>query len=225
MKLLLIEDDLQLGTAEMRALEMAGFDVCWIRLLRDADPRLQSQHFDAVLLDLSLPDGDGIKQLIRWRRRGERVPVIILTARDAVEDRIGGLDSGADDYLPKPFAIPELISRLRALTRRVAGFASQIWQVDELTLDPVNYRVTLAQRPVSLPPKEFAVLQELMKNADQVVRKQTLMSSLFSDGGDGIESNSLEVHIHHLRRKLGNERILTVRGIGYLLQSFDKESA
>ena len=121
MKLLLIEDDLQLGAAEMRALEMAGFEVCWIRLLRDADTMLLSQAFDAVLLDLTLPDGNGLELLIRWRRRGERVPVIILTARDAVEERIGGLDSGADDYLPKPFSIPELISRLRALTRRAAA--------------------------------------------------------------------------------------------------------
>lgn len=221
MKLLLIEDDLQLGAAEMRALEMAGFEVCWIRLLRDADTMLLSQAFDAVLLDLTLPDGDGLELLIRWRRRGERVPVIILTARDAVEDRIGGLDSGADDYLPKPFSIPELISRLRALTRRAAGFASQIWVVDALALDPVNRRVTLAKNLVSLPPKEFDVLQELMKNADQVVRKQALLNALFSDN-EGVESNSLEVHIHHLRRKLGNDRILTVRGIGYLLQSFDK---
>ena len=181
MKLLLIEDDLQLGAAEMRALEMAGFEVCWIRLLRDADTMLLSQAFDAVLLDLTLPDGNGLELLIRWRRRGERVPVIILTARDAVEERIGGLDSGADDYLPKPFSIPELISRLRALTRRAAGFASQIWVVDALALDPVNRRVTLAQTPVSLPPKEFDVLQELMKNADQVVRKQALLSALFSD--------------------------------------------
>lgn len=224
MKLLLIEDDLQLGAAEMRALEMAGFEVCWIRLLRDADTMLLSQAFDAVLLDLTLPDGDGLELLIRWRRRGERVPVIILTARDAVEERIGGLDSGADDYLPKPFSIPELISRLRALTRRAAGFASQIWVVDALALDPVNRRVTLAQTPISLPPKEFDVLQELMKNADQVVRKQALLSTLFSDN-EGVESNSLEVHIHHLRRKLGNDRILTVRGIGYLLQSFDKGAA
>ena len=224
MKLLLIEDDLQLGAAEMRALEMAGFEVCWIRLLRDADTMLLSQAFDAVLLDLTLPDGDGLELLIRWRRRGERVPVIILTARDAVEDRIGGLDSGADDYLPKPFSIPELISRLRALTRRAAGFASQIWVVDALALDPVNRRVTLAKNLVSLPPKEFDVLQELMKNADQVVRKQALLNALFSDN-EGVESNSLEVHIHHLRRKLGNDRILTVRGIGYLLQSFDKDAA
>ena len=122
MKLLLIEDDLQLGAAEMRALEMAGFEVCWIRLLRDADTMLLSQAFDAVLLDLTLPDGDGLELLIRWRRRGERVPVIILTARDAVEDRIEGLDTGADDYLTKPFAFGELLARLRAILRRNLKF-------------------------------------------------------------------------------------------------------
>lgn len=223
MKLLLIEDDLQLDKAVTRALELAGFDVCWIRMLRDADGMLRANSFAAVLLDLSLPDGDGLDLLIGWRRRGEKVPVIILTARDAVEDRIGGLDSGADDYLPKPFAVPELISRLRALTRRAAGFASQIWVVDELALDPVNHRVSLAQTPIALPPREFALLLELMKNAGQVVRKQALLAELFSDD-DGIESNSLEVHIHHLRRRLGNARILTVRGVGYLLQQFDGDA-
>jgi DNA-binding response OmpR family regulator len=216
MKILLIEDDLQLGKAVSRALEQSGFEICWVRMIKDALAQLASASFAVVLLDLCLPDGSGLSCLQQLRAGGDTTPVLVLTARDALEDKVAGLDAGADDYVVKPFAVPELVSRIRALVRRSAGYAIQVWQAGPLTLDPVNQRVSLDGQPVSLSPREFAILTELVRSAGQVVRKRQLETALFGQS-DGAESNALEVHIHHLRRKLGHDLIQTVRGVGYML--------
>ncbi|AHY09042.1 response regulator [Serratia plymuthica] len=217
MNILLVEDDLQLGKALCRALELAGFDLCWVRLVHDAQLQLSQGSFDLMLLDLTLPDGDGLTKLVEWRATGQNIPIIILTARDRIESLVNSLDSGADDFLAKPFALPELISRVKAVNRRMAGFASQTWSLGNLYLDPMNHQVTLEDELLLLSKKEYRLLHELMRCAGTVVRKATLEQRLFGNG-DSVESNSLEVHMHNLRRKIGKERIITVRGIGYLLK-------
>lgn len=216
MNILLVEDDLQLGKALCRSLELAGFTLCWVRMVHDARQQLASTSFDLMLLDLTLPDGDGLANMIAWRQAGETIPIIILTARDRTQDLVYGLDAGADDFLAKPFAVPELISRVNAVSRRMAGFAAQIWTLGELSLNPLNHQVMLSGQLLQLSKKEYQLLYELMRMAGQVVHKMALEQRLF-DNGEGVESNSLEVHIHHLRRKIGSERIITVRGVGYLL--------
>ncbi|HGN0868498.1 response regulator [Providencia sp. JGM181] len=216
MNILLVEDDLQLGKALCRGLELAGFNPCWVRLLSDAKQQLQARNFDVMLLDLGLPDGDGQEELISWRQSGESIPIIILTARNKMDNLVASLDSGADDFLTKPFEMPELISRVKAISRRMAGFSSEIWQLDNLQLNPLNHQVTLDGQLLLLSGKEYLLLYELIKNADNVVRKTDLEQRLF--GLDDVESNSLEVHIHNLRRKIGKDRIITIRGIGYLLK-------
>ncbi|HBO22712.1 MULTISPECIES: response regulator [unclassified Providencia] len=217
MNILLVEDDLQLGKALCRGLELAGFNPCWVRLLTDAKLQLKNRNFDLMLLDLGLPDGDGHDELVAWRHAGEAIPIIILTARNQMDNLVSSLDSGADDFLTKPFAMPELISRVKAVSRRIAGFSSEIWQLDNLQLNPINHQVTLNEQLLLLSGKEYLLLFELIKNADNVVRKADLEQRLFGLD-DKIESNSLEVHIHNLRRKIGKDRIITIRGIGYLLK-------
>jgi len=215
--ILLLEDDLQLGKALCRALELAGFNLCWVRLISDAEQQLAQSNFDLMLLDLTLPDGDGIDKLIEWRANGRKLPIIIITARDSHEYLVNSLDAGADDFLTKPFLLPELISRVKAVSRRMAGFASQTWNIGTLSLDPLNHQVTLDNQLLLLSGKEYQLLHELMRNAGMVVRKATLEQRLFGNE-DNIESNSLEVHIHNLRRKIGKEKVVTIRGVGYLLQ-------
>lgn len=175
------------------------------------------QHIYYLLIDLGLPDGDGQDELIALRKSGEKIPIIILTARTQIDNLVQTLDSGADDFLPKPFAMPELISRVKAVSRRMAGFSSQIWSIGDLQLNPSNHQVTLNGELLLLSGKEYQLLYELMRNTDNVVRKSDLEQRLFGLD-DKIESNSLEVHMHNLRRKIGKERIITVRGIGYLLK-------
>jgi DNA-binding response OmpR family regulator len=186
--------------------------------VEDGDLYLQTQRFDAILLDLGLPDGSGLDVLKHMRRRNDLTPVLILTARDAVEDRVRGLDGGADDYLVKPFAIPELLSRVRALVRRSSGFASSLWRLGELTLDVDARVLKVADAAVDLSPREFQLLYLLARNVGRVVSRASLEEGVF-DLGEEPESNAIEVHIHHLRRKLGGQRIRTVRGLGYLLEA------
>jgi len=217
LRLLLIEDDPQLGRALLHALTDSGYAASWVRNVEDGDLHLRTQAFDALLLDLGLPDGSGLDVLRRLRRRNDRTPVLILTARDAVEDRVRGLDEGADDYLPKPFAIPELLSRIRALVRRSSGFASQVWRFGDLSLDAEARVVTLRGEAVELSPREYQVLHLLARNAGKVVTRLRLEEGIF-EMGEEPESNAIEVHIHHLRRKLDSGRIRTIRGMGYLLE-------
>ena len=216
MKILLIEDDLLLGKAVYLALEQNGFEVCWVRMLKDALAQADTPGFSLFLLDLGLPDGTGLSFLTAVRDAGETAPVLVLTARDALEDKLTCLNSGADDYLVKPFAVPELIARVWALLRRSGGYATQIWKVGNLCLDPLNQIVTVDGETISLSPREFSILAELARNVGNVVRKSQIEAVLFGQN-ESPDSNALGVHVHNLRRKLGKPVVQTVRGIGYML--------
>jgi two-component system, OmpR family, response regulator QseB len=217
MQVLLLEDDLQLGKALQSALAQCEFQPVWVRQVADANKLLQSKDFKAALLDIGLQDGSGLDVLAALRQAGNTLPVMMLTARDTLNDRIHGLDAGADDYLPKPFAIPELISRLRALCRRSAGFAEQIWRIGSLTLEPARQRVTVGDLVVDLSGREYKLLLELARHAGRFVTRSILETVVFGDDTT-IESNALEVHVHHLRKRLGPGHIRTIRGVGYLLE-------
>jgi two-component system, OmpR family, response regulator QseB len=217
MHVLLVEDDLQLGAALRIGLSQTEFQPVWVRRVQEAQEQLSTRDFKAVLLDIGLADGSGLDVLKWLREAGNAVPVIMLTARDSLDDRIHGLESGADDYLPKPFAIPELISRVRALCRRSAGFAESVWRVGALNIEPARHRVLLEGEVLDLPPREYRLLLELARQAGRYVTRSALEQAVFGDLA-AIESNALEVHIHHLRRRLGAARIRTIRGVGYLLE-------
>jgi two-component system, OmpR family, response regulator QseB len=216
MRLLLLEDDLQLGKALQAALKQSEFQIVWVRRVQEAKALLATESFAVVLLDIGLPDGSGLDVLAWLRKQGRTVPVVMLTARDTVNDRIEGLDMGADDYMPKPFAIPELVSRIRAVSRRSAGFAEEVWRIGDLSVEPAKRRASLAGTPLELSLREYTLLLELAKNAGRYVTRSQLEQAVFNTQTE-IESNALEVHIHHLRKKLGAQRIQTIRGVGYLL--------
>jgi two-component system, OmpR family, response regulator QseB len=217
MHVLLLEDDLQLGAALRTSLAKSEFTPVWVRRVQEAKEQLLRRDFAAALLDIGLADGSGLEVLTWLREAGNNLPVIMLTARDSVDDRIHGLESGADDYLPKPFAIPELVSRVRALCRRSAGFAEQVWRVGTLTIEPARQRASLDGQTLDLPTREFSLLVELARNAGRFVTRSALEQAVFGDAVT-IESNALEVHVHHLRKSLGAARIRTIRGVGYLLE-------
>lgn len=216
MRILLVEDDGLLGDALQAGLRQAGFAVDWLRDGSAADAALRVEHFAVVVLDLGLPKLAGFEVLRKLRARDDRTPVLILTARDAVDDRVKGLDAGADDYVVKPIAIAELAARLRALIRRAEGGAGGVLRVGELAIDPAARSVTLADAPVDLQPREFAVLLELALNAGRVLTRAQLESRLY-EWGEALDSNAIEVHVHHLRRKLAPSLIRTVRGVGYMV--------
>lgn len=215
MHILIIEDDLDLGQAILTALGQAGMTALWVRGLAEVGPVL-AEPPDCVLLDLTLPDGDGLDLLRRWRQRQQDVPVVIMTARAALEDRLAGLDGGADDYLVKPFALAELLSRLRAVARRHARQASECWHFGDLEVEPNGHRARLAGQDLDLSPREFRLLVELAREADRVVSKG-LLGQRLEPLGDPLDSATVEVHLSNLRRKIGPERIRTVRGVGYQL--------
>ncbi|MCW8918531.1 MAG: response regulator [Gammaproteobacteria bacterium] len=218
MRLLLVEDDPLLGDGLRAGLRQHGYTVDWLRDAASAEAALASEHYALMVLDLGLPDRSGLTVLKQLRQRGDDLPVLILTARDTVEDRIRGLDSGGDDYLLKPFDLDELAARLRALLRRHSGRADNTIQHGELALNPVAHAVTLAGRPVELPPREYAVLQLLLENSGRVMSRSRLEESLYSWDGE-VESNAIEVYIHHLRKKLGSDLIRTIRGVGYIIDT------
>jgi two-component system OmpR family response regulator/two-component system response regulator QseB len=222
MRVLVVEDDALLGDAIQAGLKQSGYAVDWMRDGISADQALTTESYAAVVLDLGLPRLAGLEVLQRLRNRGTPIPVLILTARDTVDERIKGLDAGADDYLVKPFDMGELAARLRALIRRASGKAELLLQVAGVRLDPAAHRVLYHEQPVELSPKEFAVLHALMLNAGKVLSRARLEEQLYA-WGEEIESNAVEVHIHHLRRKLAPELIETIRGVGYLIPA-DKES-
>ena len=216
MRILIVEDDPLLGDAFRVGLRQAGFETDWVRDGVAAAHALKTEPYGAVVLDLGLPRLEGLELMRRLRAAGNKVPVVIVTARDAVEDRVQGLDSGADDYVVKPVDLQELAARLRALIRRARGEAAPVLRVGELALEPAAHRVTFRGRAVELQAREFALLQELMANAGRVLSREQLEQRLYA-WGEEVESNAVEVHIHHLRRKLAPGLIRTVRGVGYLM--------
>jgi two-component system OmpR family response regulator/two-component system response regulator QseB len=216
MRILLVEDDRLLGKGVAAGLSQAGFAVDWAQDGEDAETALATTGYDAVVLDLGLPGTDGLTLLKRLRAARNAVPVLILTARDAIEDRVAGLDAGSDDYLVKPFELAELQARLRALLRRAKGVADPVLRRGRLALDPAAHTVSLDGAPVELSEREFATLQELMANAGRVLTRAQLEDKLYG-WGDEIGSNAVEVYIHQLRRKLYPEAIRTIRGVGYVM--------
>jgi two-component system OmpR family response regulator/two-component system response regulator QseB len=216
MRILVVEDDPLLADGLQAGLRQAGFDVDLALDGVAANLALGTHDYAAVVLDLGLPRLGGLDVLKKLRAGGSAVPVLILTARDRVEDRIKGLDSGADDYVVKPVDLGELAARLRALVRRSKGEAAPVLQVGALQLDPAARQVTFRGDRIDLQAREFAMLHELMLNAGRVLSREQLVERLYAWGED-IESNAIEVHVHHLRRKLSPEVIRTVRGVGYLM--------
>ncbi|MEN9434272.1 MAG: hypothetical protein RLZZ422_1861 [Pseudomonadota bacterium] len=216
MRVLVVEDDELLGDALRVGLTQVGYSVDWVKDGQQADSALSLEPYSAVVLDLGLPQLSGMEVLKRLRQRQTHTAVLILTARDTVQDKIAGLDSGADDYLIKPFEMGELTARLRALVRRLNGHTTPVLCVGGVTLDPATHTVSFNHEAVELSGREFAVLHTLMLNAGRVLSRQQLESKLYSWGQE-VESNTVEVHIHHLRRKLTPQLIETIRGVGYLL--------
>ena len=214
MRLLLVEDDPMIGEAIRAGLKREGFAVDWVHDAAAASQALGSEPFELVLLDLGLPGGDGLQLLKSLRGRGEGLPVLIITARDAVSDRVAGLDAGGADYLIKPFDLDELAARIRALLRRRAGRPAPGIEHRGVTLDPAAHRVTRAGADVPLSPREFALLQLLMERPGTILSRAQLEERLYG-WGEEVESNAVEVHVHGLRKKLGSDFILTVRGVGY----------
>jgi two-component system response regulator QseB len=216
MHILLIEDDLDLGRALRQGLKTEGITSEWVRRAADAPRFVDDPAIDCVLLDLSLPDAAGIDLLTAWRRVGSGVPFIIITARSALEERLAGLDGGADDFLVKPFATAELVSRIRAVVRRSAQQAGEVWTFGDLQIEPKRYVARLDGEPLSLSPREFRLLLELARQVGAVVSKGDLAARL-DPLGDPVDFGAIEVHVSNLRRKIGATRIRTVRGVGYLL--------
>jgi two-component system OmpR family response regulator/two-component system response regulator QseB len=216
MRILVVEDDPLLGDGLAAGLRQRGFDVDWLRDGIAAELALRGEPYAAVVLDLGLPRLDGLELLRRERARGARAPILVLTARDAVGDRVKGFDTGADDYVVKPVDLDELAARLRALIRRSRGEAAPVLVQGELRLDPSARHVTFRDAPVELQAREFNLLHELMLNAGRVLTREQIENRLYAYGEE-IESNAVEVHVHHLRRKLAPELIRTVRGVGYVL--------
>jgi two-component system response regulator QseB len=216
MRVLLVEDDVMIGASLQQGLRDDGYAVDWVKDGRAAEVALADPAHQLVLLDLGLPHKDGLTLLRALRKRGSRVPVLVLTARDAIEDRVQGLDAGADDYLVKPFSLAELAARLRALLRRDAGRADPLVRVGSLTLDPSTREVTRDGKPVTLSAREYALLEALVARPGAVLSRTQLEEKLYGWGQE-VESNTVEVYIHALRRKLGQDFIKNVRGVGYMV--------
>jgi len=216
MRLLLVEDDPMIGEGIRKGLRQDGFSVDWVRDGQAAEVAAGNDVYDLVVLDLGLPRKDGLEILGSLRRKGNSVPVLIVTARDAVQDRVKGLDSGADDYVVKPFDLEELSARIRALLRRRAGRADPIVRHGELTINSATHEASLRGRNVALSAREFAVLESLLERPGAILSRAQLEERLYG-WGEEIESNAVEVYIHALRRKLGAQFIRNVRGVGYMV--------
>ena len=216
MRVLLVEDDPMIGVSAQKGLRQDGFSVDWVRDGAAAAAALAANPFDAVLLDLGLPGKSGDEVLKSLRRAGNDIPVLIVTARDKVQDRIAGLDSGADDYIVKPFDLDELAARIRAVHRRRTGRADPLIRVRSLTLDPATRRVTWRGQEVALSARELALLQALLERPGAILSRAQLEERIYG-WGEEIESNAVEVYVHTLRRKLSADFIRTVRGVGYVV--------
>ncbi|MEO8249391.1 MAG: response regulator transcription factor [Burkholderiales bacterium] len=216
MRLLLVEDDNMIGEAVLDALRAEHYAVDWVRDGDMADTALRSESYDLMLLDLGLPRRDGVTVLRDLRTRGEKLPVLIATARDALADRIAGLDAGADDYVLKPYDVDELLARIRALLRRSAGQAAPAFEHKGISLNPATHEASLNGQPLSLSAREWAVLEPMIARPGVVFSRTQLEEKLYG-WKDEISSNAVEVYVHGLRKKLGAELIQTVRGLGYLV--------
>lgn len=214
MRVLLAEDDAMIGAAVRDRLRSQGFAVDWVRDGRAADAAIAGDVYDLLLLDLGLPGREGLEVLKALRGRGSTLPVVILTARDAVDDRVAGLDAGADDYVVKPFDLKELEARLRAVLRRRAGSASSVIEHGRLSLDLASHELRCDGVPVPVSPREFALLHALLERPGRILSRAQLEERLYG-WGEEVGSNVVEVHIHSLRRKLGADLIRNVRGVGY----------
>jgi DNA-binding response OmpR family regulator len=216
MRILVVEDDPLLGDAVHAGLKQRGFEPEWVKDGIAAELALRTGSFAAVVLDLGLPRMDGLELLRKERAKGNKAPVLVLTARDAIDDRVKGFDTGADDYVVKPVDLDELAARLRALIRRSRGEPAPILAIGDLRLDPAARSVVYRGQPIELQAKEFTLLQEFMLNVGRVLSREQIEERLYA-WGEEIESNAVEVHIHHLRKKLAPTLIRTVRGVGYVL--------
>ena len=216
MHIVLIEDDVQLGDAIRNALEQQAYAVTWLRTGKEALFAFQDETADLVLLDLGLPDMDGLDVLARARQERISTPILVMTARDAVQTRVRGLDLGADDYLVKPFHLDELAARIRSLTRRARGLSDSLIEVGDIRLNLATQVVGFRGGSVDLARREFALLRVLMERAGQIVRREDLETALYGIDA-GVDSNALEVQVHWLRKKLSPESIRTVRGVGYMI--------
>lgn len=218
MRLLLVEDDVMIGETVLDVLRAEHFAVDWVKDGAMADTAMRTQHYDLVLLDLGLPKRDGLDVLKGLRQRHDTTPVIVVTARDAVADRIAGLDAGADDYVLKPYDLDELLARIRALIRRGAGRPDPVLEINNVRLNPITHEALRDGQPVALSAREWAVLEALMARPGSVLSRAQLEEKLYS-WKDEISSNAVEVYVHGLRKKLGSDFIQTVRGLGYALVS------
>jgi two-component system response regulator QseB len=216
MRLLLVEDDAMIGESVSTGLQQDGFALDWVQDGRAAELALEANAYELLLLDLGLPRKGGLEVLASLRRRGDAIPVLVLTARDAVADRVKGLDTGADDYLVKPFDLEELAARVRALLRRKSGRADPVIRAGGLVINPATHEVSMNGAPVPLSAREFALLHALAARPGVVYSRTQLEEKLYGWGRE-VESNTVEVYIHSLRRKLGADLIHNVRGVGYMV--------
>ncbi len=217
MQILVVEDDIMLGEGIVEGLKQHNYAVDLMQDGKMAEMALDTEPYDAVVMDIGLPFKDGISIVKSIRAKGNSVPVLLLTARDAIDDRVRGLDSGADDYLTKPFDLSELLARMRALVRRSAGRSDPKIKFEELELDPAAQTVTVSGEFVKLSRREFALLECLLENTGKVVSKTKLLEKLYG-WDEEVDSNTLEVHIHNVRKKIQNKYIKTLRGVGYIVQ-------
>lgn len=222
MRILLVEDDLSLGDGLCVALRREGFTTDWLTDGVQALQAVAQEQFDLVILDLGLPRMDGITVLSKIREKSIDIPILVLTARDGIEDRVGGLNAGADDYVVKPFDLVEIIARIRAIVRRSKGRAVSVINHGDVELHPDSMQVKYQGQEVQLTRREFALLSELMSRPGHVYTRDALVQSLYG-WGEEVESNALEVHVHHLRKKFYAELIRTIRGVGYVIEKIAGE--
>lgn len=217
MRILLVEDDIMLGKTVQQAIEQENHVVDLVNDALSCETAIATTKFDIILLDINLPDKSGIEVLKKIRANKNNIPILILTARDAINQKIEGFNSGADDYLVKPFDLDELLARINALCRRSKGISSPIINYAEFELNSANHKFTKSGINIELSPKEFEIIKILMENIGKVLSKESLENVLYS-WDDSVESNTVEVHIHHLRKKINKDIIKTIRGVGYIIE-------
>ena len=215
MRVLLVEDDELLGDGLHKGLQQRQYTVDWVKDGISAEESLKYDNFDVLVLDLGLPKRSGLEVLDSLRKQGKNIPVLILTARESLEDKVDGLDRGADDYMVKPCDLDELAARIRALHRRKIGNATILLEEGPLTINPSAYTVSYHGESLNIPRREYIILEKLLENVGKIVSREQLIQTVY--GWEEVDSNSLEVHIHNLRKKLPDITIKTVRGIGYMM--------